>query len=339
MTLRPDIQKLSAGEILLYQTPGGDVQVECLLQDETIWLSLNRMAELFDVDKSGISRHLKNIFESGELDRDSVVAIFATTAADGKTYQVEHYNLDAIISVGYRVNSIRGTQFRIWATKTLKEFITKGFVLDDERLKQGGRLFGKDYFDELLERIREIRASERRFYQKITDIYALAADYDKDATITREFFASVQNKLHWAITGKTAAETICESADAQLPHMGLTTWKQAPDGKVLKSDVTVAKNYLNEAHIRELNRIVSAYLDLAENNAQRGIVMKMTDWAGFLDQFLELSRYPILQDKGRVSALEAKLKAEQEYEVFRKQQDRDYLSDFDREIKRLEGGK
>ncbi|NCC61081.1 MAG: cell filamentation protein Fic [Verrucomicrobiae bacterium] len=329
----------TGGEILLYQTPSGDVQVECLLQDETIWLNLNRMAELFDVDKSGISRHLKNIFETGELERDSVVAIFATTASDGKTYQVEYYNLDAIISVGYRVNSIRGTQFRIWATKTLKEFITKGFVLDDERLKQGGKLFGKDYFDELLERIREIRASERRFYQKITDIYALSADYDKNAQVTRDFFASVQNKLHWAITGKTAAENIYDAADAQLPHMGLTTWKQAPDGKVLKSDVTVAKNYLNEAHIKELNRVVSAYLDLAENNAQRGIVMKMTDWAGFLDQFLELSRYPILQDKGKVSALEAKLKAEQEYEVFRKQQDHDYLSDFDREIKRMKGGK
>jgi len=329
----------TGGEILLYQTPSGDVQVECLLQDETIWLSLNRMVELFDVDKSGISRHLKNIFETGELDRDSVVAIFATTATDGKTYQVEHYNLDAIISVGYRVNSIRGTQFRIWATKTLKEFVTKGFVLDDERLKQGGQLFRKDYFDELLERIREIRASERRFYQKITDIYALSADYDKNAPVTRDFFAAVQNKLHWAITGKTAAEMIHDSADAQLPHMGLATWKQAPDGKVLKSDVSVAKNYLNEAHIKELNRIVSAYLDLAENNAQRGIVMKMVEWAEFLDQFLELSRYPILQDKGKVTALEAKLKAEQEYETFRKQQDHDYLSDFDREIKRLEGGK
>lgn len=326
-------------EFLLYKSNDGRVLVQTRIEDETIWLSLNQMAELFDVDKSGISRHLKNIFDTGELFRDSVVAIFATTAADGKTYQMEHYNLDAIISVGYRVNSLRGTQFRIWATNTLKEFITKGFVMDDERLKQGGQLFGKDYFDELLERIREIRASERRFYQKITDIYSLAADYDKEAPITREFFASVQNKLHWAITGKTAAETIYDSANAQLPYMGLATWKQAPDGKVLKSDVTVAKNYLNEAHIKELNRIVSAYLDLAENNAQRGIMMKMTDWKIFLDQFLALSRYPILQDSGRVSALEAKLKAEQEYEVFRNRQDANYLSDFDREIKRLEGGK
>ena len=327
------------GEILLYQTSDGDVRVECLFRDETFWLPQKAIAALFGAERSVVTKHLGNIFKEGELVEESVCAKFAHTAADGKNYATKYYNLDAIIAVGYRVNSYQATQFRIWATKTLKEFIIKGFVLDDERLKQGGQLFGKDYFDELLERIREIRASERRFYQKITDIYALAADYDKDAPITREFFASVQNKLHWAITGKTAAEIIYDSADAQLPHMGLTTWKQAQDGKVLKSDAAVAKNYLNEAHIKELNRIVAAYLDLAENNAQCGILMKMTDWAGFLDQFLELSRYPILKDKGRVSALEAKLKAEQEYEVFRKQQDRDYLSDFDREIKRLEGGK
>ena len=329
----------SGGEMLLYRSSDGDVRVECLFRDETIWLTQKAIAALFGAERSVVTKHLGNIFKEGELVEESVCAKFAHTAADGKNYATKYYNLDAIIAVGYRVNSYQATQFRTWATKTLKEFITKGFVLDDERLKQGGQLFGKDYFDELLERIREIRASERRFYQKITDIYALAADYDKEAPITREFFASVQNKLHWAIAGKTAAETIAESADAQLPHMGLTTWKQAPDGKILKSDVAVAKNYLNEAHIKELNRIVSAYLDLAENNAQRGILMKMTDWAGFLDQFLELSRYPILQDKGKVSALEAKLKAEQEYEVFRKQQDHDYLSDFDREIKRLEGGK
>ena len=328
-----------SGEILLYQTSDGEVRVECVFRDETFWLTQKAIAELFHVQVPAISKHLKNIFETEELVEDSVVSILETTAADGKNYATKCYNLDAIIAVGYRVNSYQATQFRIWATKTLKEFITKGFVLDDERLKQGGQMFGKDYFEELLERIREIRASERRFYQKITDIYALAADYDKDAPITREFFASVQNKLHWAITGKTAAEIIYDSADAQLPHMGLATWKHAPDGKVLKSDVAVAKNYLNEAHIKELNRIVSAYLDLAENNAQRGILMKMTDWAGFLDQFLELSRYLVLRDKGRVSALEAKLKAEQEYEVFRKRQDRDYLSDFDREIKRLGGGK
>ncbi len=333
------------GDVLLYRAADGDVRVECLLQDETIWLTQKAIAALFGVQRPAITKHLGNIFETGELLEEVVSSILEQTtphgAISGKTQSkpTKYYNLDAIIAVGYRVNSYQATQFRIWATKILKEFITKGFVLDDERLKQGGQLFGKDYFDELLERIREIRASERRFYQKITDIYALSADYDRDAPITRAFFASVQNKLHWAITGKTAAEMIYDSANAQLPHMGLTTWKQAPDGKVMKSDVLVAKNYLNEAHIKELNRIVSAYLDLAENNAQRGIVMKMEEWAKFLDQFLELSRYPILKDKGRVSALEAKLKAEQEYDVFRKQQDHDYLSDFDREIKRLQGEK
>jgi hypothetical protein len=259
-----------------------------------------------------------------------------TTAADGKNYKTKYYNLDAIIAVGYRVNSYQATQFRIWATKTLKEFIIKGFVLDDERLKQG-KHFGKDYFDELLERIREIRASERRFYQKITDIYALSADYDKNAPVTHEFFATVQNKLHWAITGKTAAEIIYDSADAEKMHMGLTSWKEAPEGKILKSDVSVAKNYLSEAHIRELNRIVTAYLDLAENRAERQIVMKMEDWVQFLHSFLALSNYPILKDKGKVSALEAKLKAEQEYETYRKRQDREYVSDFDREIKRIQG--
>ena len=222
------------------------------------------------------------------------------------------------------------------ATKTLKEFIIKGFVLDNERLKQG-KHFGKDYFDELLERIREIRASERRFYQKITDIHALSVDYDRDAPMTHDFFATVQNKLHWAITGKTAAEIICESADAEKMHMRLTSWKQAPDGKILKSDISVAKNYLSKAHIRELNRIVTAYLDLAENRAERQIVIKMENWVQFLHGFLELSNYPILQDKGKVSALEARLKAEQEYETYRKQQDRDYISDFDREIKRVQG--
>lgn len=252
---------------------------------------------------------------------------------------VSYYNLDVIIAVGYRVNSYQATQFRIWATKILREFIIKGFVLDDERLKQGKSVFSKDYFDELLERIREIRASERRFYQKITDIYALAADYDPNSPITKEFFATVQNKLHWAITGKTAAEMIYDSADATKIYMGLTNWKQAPDGKILKSDVTVAKNYLNKAHIDELNRIVSAYLDLAENQAKRGIVTRMADWAKFLHSFLELSKYPILKDKGRVSALEARLKAEQEFEQYRLIQDKNYVSDFDKEIERITGNR
>ncbi len=261
------------------------------------------------------------------------------TAADGKKYSTRYYNLDAIIAVGYRVNSFQATQFRIWATQTLREFIIKGFVMDDERLKQGTRAFGKDYFDELLERIREIRASERRFYQKITDVYALSLDYSADAPLTKEFFASVQNKLHWAITGKTAAELIYSAADAKQLYMGLITWKHAPAGKILKSDVSVAKNYLNEAHVKELNRIVSAYLDLAENRAERGILMKMADWVSFLNGFLELSDYPILQDKGKVSALEAKLKAEGEFDSYRQRQDAEYISDFDRDIKRIEGKK
>jgi len=297
-------------EIIFYTTPDGSKKVEVVFQDETAWLTQKALAELFGVQVPAINKHLKNIFESGELMENSVISILETTAADGKSYKTRYYNIDAIIAVGYRVSSYQATQFRIWATKTLKEFIIKGFVLDDERLKQGNRVFGKDYFDELLERIREIRASERRFYQKITDIYALSVDYDKNAPLTKEFFSTVQNKLHWAITGKTAAEIIYASADATKIYMGLTNWKQAPDGKILKSDVSVAKNYLSENHIKELNRIVSAYLDLAENRAERQILMKMEDWSKFLHSFLELSNYPILEEKGKVSALEARLKAE-----------------------------
>lgn len=322
---------------LLYTAPDGAVRVDVFVQGETVWLTQKAMAELFGVKVPAINKHLKNIFESGELVEQAVISILETTAADGKNYATRYYNLDAIIAVGYRVNSYQATQFRIWATKTLREFIIKGFVLDDERLKQGRQVFGKDYFDELLERIREIRASERRFYQKITDIYATAADYDPQAPTTKEFFATVQNKLHWAITGRTAAEIIYQEADATKVKMGLATWKQAPKGKILKSDVTVAKNYLSEAHVQELNRIVSAYLDLAENRALRGIVTRMSEWVEFLNRFLELSDYPILTDRGKVTALEAKLKAEAEYEVFRQRQDRDYLSDFDEEIKRLQG--
>ncbi len=323
-------------EIIFYRAPNGDKKIEVVYQDENFWLTQKALAGLFDVKVPAISKHLKNIFESGELVADSVISILETTAPDGKTYETKYYNLDAIIAVGYRVNSYQATQFRIWATKTLKEFIIKGFVLDDERLKQGKR-FGKDYFDELLERIREIRASERRFYQKITDIYALAANYDKDAPITKDFFSTVQNKLHWAITGKTAAEIIYASADSGKTDMGLTHWKQAPGGKIIKSDVSVAKNYLSEARIKELNRIVSAYLDLAENRAERQMLMKMEDWGQFLHNFLELSNYPILVDKGNVSAIEAKLKAEQEYDSYRKRQDQEFISDFDREIKRIQG--
>jgi len=328
-----------SGKFLLYTGKDGAVKVEVFFQGETVWLTQKAIAELFGVKVPAINKHLKNIFETGELIEDSVVSILETTAADGKNYSTRYYNLDAIIAVGYRVNSFQATQFRIWATKTLREFIIKGFVMDDERLKRGKQVFGKDYFDELLERIREIRASERRFYQKLTDIYALAVDYNADAPVTKEFFATVQNKLHWAITGQTAAEIIYHRADAKKIYMGLTTWKHAPGGKILKSDATVAKNYLSEAHVKELNRLVSAYLDLAENRAQRGIVTKMAEWVTFLHRFLELSNYPILTDKGKISALEARLKAESEYEVYRQRQDAEYISDFDREIKRIEGRK
>ena len=326
-------------KFILYAANDGTVKVEVLYKEENIWLTQKMLSELFGVQVPAINKHLKNIFESGELVENSVISILETTALDGKSYKTRYYNLDAIIAVGYRVNSYQATQFRIWATQTLKEFIIKGFVLDDERLKQGNRVFGKDYFDELLERIREIRASERRFYQKITDIYALSVDYNKDAPMTKEFFATVQNKLHWAITGKTAAEIIYTSTDATKIYAGLTNWKHAPDGKILESDVVVAKNYLSEKHIKELNRIVSAYLDLAENHAERQILMKMEDWVKFLHNFLELSNYPILEDSGKVSALEAKLKAKQQYEIYRQQQDAEYISDFDREVKRIEGKK
>lgn len=327
---------MNQSNIILYSTDTGNIKIQVQHEDDTFWLTQKRMSELFDVEVNTINYHLKEIFKSGELEEGSVIRKIRTTANDGKNYNTNFYHLDAIIAVGYRVNSFQATQFRIWATKTLSEFIVKGFVMDDERLKQG-KEFGKDYFDELLERIREIRSSERRFYQKITDIYALAIDYDNHSATTKLFFASVQNKLHWAITGKTAAEIIYTSADALKAHMGLTTWKQAPDGKVLKSDATIAKNYLNQKHIQELNRIVSAYLDLAENRTHRMIPTSMSEWSKFLNQFLELSQYPILTDNGKVTALEAKLKAEQEFHVFRKTQDQNYISDFDKEIARLKG--
>jgi hypothetical protein len=332
------MNELVQSDIIFYNTPEGSVKIEVIYNEETFWLSQKRMGELFGVDVRTVNEHLQNIFKTNELAEDSVIRKIRITAADGKNYLTNFYNLDTIIAVGYRVNSYQATQFRIWATKTLREYIIKGFVLDDERLKQGKR-FGKDYFEELLERIRDIRASERRFYQKITDIYALSADYDKNSPVTKEFFATVQNKLHWAITGKTAAEIIYSSADANKLYMGLTNWKQGPEGKISKSDIGVAKNYLSEKHIKELNRLISAYLDLAENRAERGILMKMEDWSKFLNQFLELSDYPVLEDKGKISALEAKLKAETEFEEYRKVQDREYVSDFDREVKRVIGGK
>ncbi|HAW09008.1 MAG TPA: cell filamentation protein Fic [Bacteroidetes bacterium] len=335
-----DLSKRS--EIIIYRTPEGKVSVDVVYNAGTFWLTQKAMAELFGVGVPAVSKHIKNIFEEGELHEDSTVSKMETVVNRGYRGEVKeeiiYYNLDMIIAVGYRVNSYKATQFRIWATQTLKEYIIKGFVLDDERLKQGKK-FGKDYFDELLERIREIRASERRFYQKITDIYALSVDYDKDAQITKDFFATVQNKLHWAISGQTASEIIYKNADANKIYMGLTTWKNAPVGKIQKSDVTIAKNYLNEQHIKELNRIVSAFLDLAESRAERNIIMKMSDWTAFLNQFLELSNYPILEDKGRVSAIEAKIKAEAEYEKYRVIQDKNYVSDFDKEVKKLEGKK
>ncbi|RFO97896.1 cell filamentation protein Fic [Rhodoferax lacus] len=329
-------QLSQATNFILYTAANGDIHLQVAVRDETVWLTQKAMADLFAVGVPAINKHLKNIFDTGELLAPSVISILETTAADGKRYKTKYYNLDAIISVGYRVNSREATQFRIWATRTLKAYIIKGFVLDDARLKQGRQVFGKDYFDELLERIREIRASERRFYQKITDIYALSVDYDKRATVTKEFFATVQNKLHWAITGKTSAEIIYQTADAGKPHMGLMAFKNAPDGKVLKSDVVVAKNYLPEQHIRELERIVSAYLDLAENRAERKILMKMSDWVAFLNSFLELSNYSILQDAGQVSSELARIKAEKEFEKFRVQQDQEYLSDFDKAVKELD---
>ncbi|WP_439474471.1 virulence RhuM family protein [Algoriphagus formosus] len=329
-------------EFLLYVSQSGDIKVDVLLHDETVWLTQKGMQELFEKAKSTISEHIKNVFEEGELNEEVVVRDFRTTsphgAIEGKTQEntVKYYNLDVIISVGYRVKSQRGTQFRIWATKVLREYIIKGFAMDDQRLKQGSALFGKDYFDELLERIREIRASERRFYQKITDIYAQCSiDYDPKAEITQIFYKTVQNKLHWAITGHTAAEIIKERANAAKPFMGLTTWKNAPQGKILKTDVSVAKNYLNEKEIRDLNRIVTMYLDFAELQAERQVPMKMTDWVARLDAFLQFNEYNVLKDAGKISATIAKQLAEKEYNKFRVVQDKNFESDFDKEVKRI----
>jgi len=332
----PDSEKPNEGEVVLYQTQEGTVRIEVLYESETFWLNQKKIAELFGVDVRTISEHLRNIFASGELDVQAVLRKIRTTAEDGKKYLVNYYNLDAIISVGYRVNSTQATRFRIWATQTLREFVIKGFVLDDERLKLNKR-FGKDYFDELLERVREIRASERRFYLKITDIYEQCSiDYDKDAETTKTFFKTVQNKLHWAVTGKTAAEIITERADSAKPSMGLTTWKNSPGGKILKSDVSIAKNYLIEQEIKELERIVTMYLDYAENQAARQIPMRMADWVAKLDAFLNFNEYDVLTNAGSVSAEVAKRLAEEQYATFRIQQDRRFESDFEKEIKRIE---
>jgi hypothetical protein len=329
---------MDASDIILYTDPQGHVRVEVYFEEETFWLSQKRMAELFGKDVRTINEHLKNIFESGELDPDPTIRKFRIVQMEGNrevSREVDFYNLDAVIAVGYRVNSYQATQFRIWATKTLREYIIKGFVLDDDRLKQGQR-FGKDYFDELLERIREIRASERRFYQKITDIYAeCSIDYDPKAGITQTFYKTVQNKLHWAITGHTAAELIAKRADATKRNMGLTTWKNAPEGKILKSDASIAKNYLSEKEISELNRIVTMYLDYAENQAARQIPMKMTDWITKLDAFLQFNEYELLTDAGKVSHKVAQNLANKAFDQYRIIQDRNYESDFDKEVKKL----
>lgn len=327
--------------ILLYSSDSGEVSVQVRYEDGTFWLTQKRMAELFSVDVRTVNEHLQNIFASSEMSEEGTIRKIRIVQMEGKRKverNVTFYPLEAIIAVGYRVNSEQATHFRQWATKTLNTFITKGYVLDKKRLKQGEQ-FGHDYFKELLEDIREIRASERRFYQKITDIYALAIDYDKNAIETKHFFASVQNKLHWAISGQTAAEIIYDNADAERPHMGLTTWRHAPDGKVMKSDITIAKNYLSQKNMVAINRLVSAYLDLAEDRAEQEIPMRMEDWSKLLDGFLTIAGRPILEGTGNVSALEAKLKAEHEYAIFRKRQDAEYISDFDKEIKRLKGGK
>ena len=327
-------------EILFYKTENGEVRVEILLFQENLWLTQAKMAELFEVQKAAISKHLKNIFESGELSEDSVVSKMETTAADGKRYQTNYYNLDAIIAVGYRVNSKKATMFRIWANRVLKEFIIKGYVMDDARLREPENFFGKDYFEEQLERIRDIRASERRFYQKITDIYSqCSADYDVESPITKEFFATVQNKLHYAVTHHTAAEIVYGRADSTKPNMGLTTWKGAPDGKILKSDTLVAKNYLNEKELAHLNRLVTMFIDYAELMAEDEQLMSMQDWLNETDQFLTNNRRKVLEGKGRISHEAAVKKVGTIYEEFRKKQDAEYISEFDREMaKYLKGG-
>lgn len=329
-------EKKDSSDFIIYTSSDGDVRVDVFIKDETVWLTQKAIGELFGVQRPAITKHLSNIFDSGELNEKSVSSILEHTAKDGKSYQTKFYNLDAIISIGYRVNSKQATQFRIWATNTLKEFIIKGFALDDKRLKQGGQVFGKDYFDELLERIREIRASERRFYQKITDIYAqCSVDYDVKSEFSINFYKTVQNKLHWAITGNTAAEIIDNRADSKKPNMGLTTWRNSPDGKILKSDTGIAKNYLSEQEIRELNRLVELYLNFAELQAERNIPMKMNEWTEILDSFLKINRYELLNNSGKISHEKAILKAESEYKKYRKTQDEKFVSDFDKEIKKI----
>ncbi|KRC01226.1 cell filamentation protein Fic [Hydrogenophaga sp. Root209] len=327
----------STAEFLIFTGQAGEQSIEARYEDETVWLTQKLMAELFAVSVPTVNEHLKNIFASGELPEDSVIRKFRTTAADGKSYATNHYHLDAIISVGYRVNSVRATQFRQWATGVLREFAIKGFVLDKKRLENGSFL-SVDYFEQLLAEIREIRLSERKFYQKVTDIYATAVDYNRDAPTTQAFFAKVQNKLHFAIHGRTAAELIVQRADADKPHMGLTSWEKAPDGKIVRTDVVVAKNYLDQDELASLGRLVNSYLDIAEDRALRKIPMTMEDWAQRLDAFLELTDRDILRDGGKVSTDMAKAHAETEFERYRIVQDRLFESDFDLMIKQIERG-
>ena len=327
---------------LVYNTPDKDIKVNAVIKDDTIWLTQKSMAELFGVQTPAISKHLKNIFEEGELEEKVVISKMETTTQHGaiadktQTTETNFYNLDAIISVGYRVNSLQATHFRIWATKVLKEYIQKGFVLDDERLKQGKTAFGKDYFRELLERVRSIRASERRIYQQITDIFAeCSIDYDKDSQITQDFYATVQNKFHYAITGQTAAEIVYTKADHKKEHMGLTTWKHSPEGRILKSDVSIAKNYLPEKEIKRLERAISGYFDYIEDLIERENTFTMQEFAASVNEFLSFRKYDILPDgnKGKISQKQAKNKAEAEYDVFNKTQQIE--SDFDKAVKKL----
>mgnify|MGYP000740960729 FL=1 len=327
-------------QFLLYNMPDEEGKVQVVIKDDTIWCTQKAMAQLFGIDKSGISRHIANIYKDGELSPDTTVAKIATVVNRGIRGEVEElvdfYNLDMIISVGYRVNSAKATRFRQWATKILNEYIRKGFVLDDERLKQGTAVFGKDYFRELLERVRSIRASERRIWQQITDIYAeCSTDYDRNSPTTKEFYAMVQNRFHYAITGQTAAEIIYTKADHTKEHMGLTTWKNSPNGRILKSDVSIAKNYLDEKQIRQLERTVSGYFDYIEDLIERENTFNMKQFAASVNEFLAFRRYQILPDKGRISAAQAKAKAESEYDIFNRTQRID--SDFDKEVRDMLG--
>lgn len=319
-------------QFLLYNMPEAEGKVQVVIKDETLWCTQKAMAQLFGVGVPAISKHLKNIFEEGELSADSVISKMETTATDGKQYTTSFYSLDSIIAVGYRVSSLKATRFRQWATKILNEYIKKGFAMDDDRLKQGTAVFGKDYFRELLERVRSIRSSERRIWQQITDIYAeCSTDYDKNSPTTRDFYAMIQNRFHYAITGQTAAEIIYTKADHTKDNMGLTTWKHAPDGRILKSDVSIAKNYLQENEIRQLERAVSSYFDYIENQIERHNAFNMKQFAASVDKFLTFNDYKILPDKGKISAAQAKKKAEEEYDIFNKTQR--INSDFDKEVR------